>query len=255
MICFDRFKKESIVGFSGSNLVCSSIVQSLLLMTECSIHQPTNVQSPDALLKYYALRLKLPHNDWPKIQEVIWKYSKNLVASLHNADSECDAEHFHFAFLDLTDTSKVEALRNALKKEFDRGGNGFYSGKAMDNHVYKALQYMKHAERIQRKHCGPHWEEYIRESPDWDPTLKEKKAVEKRKREADPILSFSNVLSRALQHRQDNSISSTDLGVTLEHMTRTTNWIPSPQIMKFGLDPLHFKLLEDRASGRVGKTS
>ena len=213
-------------------------------MTEQSINKPTNLQPPDALLKYYVLRLKLPHTDWQKIQEVVNKYSKNYVAGLHNAYWECDHEHFHFAFVDITDNVKVEAHHNALKKKFEKGGNGFYAGKWMDNHVYKALQYMKHDEHIQWKHRGSNWEKYIRESPDWDQTLKEKKSVGKRKREEDHVLSFSNILWRALRHRQDHNIHSVDLGVTLEHMTGTTDWIQSPLIMKFGLDQLHFKLFE-----------
>lgn len=218
--------------------------------------EQTNLQASkeDELLNYYGLRLTLPHTDWPKVQEVLWKYSKNFCAAFHNADSECDAEHFHLVFLDLTDRKKVEAMRLALKTEFQRAGNGFFAGGFRDNHVYKALQYMKHDVQVDWRHRGSHWPRYISESPEWDSTIKEKKTAEKRKREADPVLSFSNVLWRALKHRQDHKISSTHLGVTLEHMTRTTNWIPSPQIMKFGLDPLHFKLFEYRASGRVGKT-
>lgn len=221
-------------------------------MTEVAT-ESTNKQQDD-LLNYYALRLTIQHVDWPKLQEVVNKHSRNYCAGLHSADDEVPHEHFHFVFLDLSDRKKVEAMRIALRRVFEKAGNAFYAGKYMDNHVYKALQYMKHDACITWKHRGLGWQKYIDESPEWVQKEDLKKAPEKRKREADPVLSFSNILWRALKHRQDHQIKSTELGVTLEHMTRTTNWIPSPQIMKFGLDPLHHKLFSFRAGGRTGPT-
>lgn len=230
---------------------CSHVDGAGLLMTS-----PTTLQQQQQrdLLYYYALRVTLPHVQWPALQEVVNKYSKDYVVAFHNADSETDHEHFHFAILDLQERTKTQALCLALKRTFNRAGNGFYAGKYMDNHIYKAIQYMKHDDKVEWRHRGLHWQTYIDEAPEWDPDLKAKKAPEKRKREADPVLTFSNILWRALKHREEHNIRSTELGVTLEHMTRTTNWIPSPQIMKFGLDPLHHKLFAFRAGGRVGKT-
>lgn len=217
------------------------------------IPPPTTCQ-PTNLVKYYALRVTLPHKQVGELMDVLNHYSKDYVVALHNADEEDKHEHFHIAMMDVDSVKQVEALRKQLKKVFEKAGNGFLAGKFMDNHVYKALQYMKHDENVSFRHRGSHWPRFIEESPEWDPEIKTKKAPEKRKVESDPVLSFSNILYRALRHRHDHQIQSHDLAVTLEHMTRTTNWIPSPQMMKNGLDPLHFRLFEYRAKGRTGPT-
>jgi len=216
-------------------------------MTETPTHQPTN------LLYYYSLRVTVPHVDLPKLEECISKYSKQYCMCLHVADKDVAHEHFHIFFLDL-ELKKIEAMRKTLKQVFTRQGNGFLSGKMMDNHLYKGLQYVKHDASVTYKHHGSHWADYIAESPDWDQKEVTTDRPAKKKREADPMLTYSNLLWRARAHRTECAIPSTDLGVVLEHMTRTTNWIPSPQLMKQGLDPLHHRLFEYQTSGKVGKT-
>jgi len=221
------------------------------------IPPPTTSRPTDQagdLLKYYALRVTLPHKQIGELQEVLSHYSKDYVIASHNADVEDKHEHFHLAMLDIETHKQVDAMKKALKKRFQKAGNAFVAGKFMDNHVYKALQYMKHDENVVFRHRGSHWQRYIDESPEWDAEIKTKKGPEKKKIESDPMLSFSNVLWRAAKHREEHNISSSDLGVTLEHMTRTTNWIPSLQMMRNGLDPLHFRLFEFRCNNRTGPT-
>lgn len=66
----------------------------------------------------------------------------------------------------------------------------------------------------------------------------------KRTRGADPVLTYSNILFQAKCHRTKNNIESTDLGVILEHMTRTTYWTPSVAIMRRGLTKHHYTLFK-----------
>lgn len=218
-------------------------------MTEDSTYQPTNLH----LLHYYSLRVTAPHTDLGKLQEVFDKYSRNYCACMHVADKDVPHEHFHVFFLDLDD-KKIEAMRKLLKTTFSRHGNGFLSGKKMDNHIYKALQYVKHDEHVTFKHRGSHWETYISESPDWDQKTEVKNAPQKRKREADPQLTYSNLLWRARAHRAEHQIPSTDLAVTLEHMTRTTFWTPCVQMMRQGLDDYHYRAFEFQCNKFNGKT-
>lgn len=220
-------------------------------MTDSQPDQPTNLATH--LLHYYSLRVTAPHTELGKLQEVLNDYSRNYCACLHVADKDVPHEHFHIFFLDLDDKT-IEAMRKRLKSVFGRHGNGFLAGKKMDNHVFKGLQYVKHDEHVTFKHRGSHWQTYIDESPDYEHKEKVKENSSKRKREADPQLSYSNILWRARAHREEHKISSTDLGVTLEHMTRTTNWVPSYQIMRNGLDPLHFRLFEHQCNKKSGPT-
>ena len=66
-----------------------------------------------------------------------------------------------------------------------------------------------------------------------------------------PILTFSNIISQALIHRNKNKIESTDLGVVLEHMTRTTNWMPSIGIIRKGLSVKHYTYFTKHASEKT----
>ena len=64
----------------------------------------------------------------------------------------------------------------------------------------------------------------------------------------DPILTFSNIIQKALEHRQQHDIKSTDLAVICEHMSRTTFYIPSVAIMRKGLRSEHYNEFAKRAS-------
>lgn len=218
-------------------------------MTTSSTSQPTN------LLNYYSLRLTVPHVDYPLIQECINRYSKSYIACLHVADHEVQHEHFHIFFMDLTPVT-VEAMRKLLKTKFKRQGNGFIQGKFMDNHVYKGLQYVKHDPNVSYKMRGSGWADHLASAPPWEDKSKDNKGLptsRKRVLERDPLITYSNVLWRARKHREEHSINSTNLGVVLEHLCRTTNYQPSVDVLRRGLDPWHFKQFEFKVNDSTGK--
>lgn len=205
-------------------------------------------------MNYYSLRLTVPHADWGKVQEVLNDSSKMYIACLHHADHEVEHEHFHIFFLDL-DRPKVEKMRQALKRKFERHGNGFIQGKFMDNHLYKALQYVKHDVNVQYKTRGSGWNDHLAAAPPWVDQPKDNTGgSRKRTLERDPLITYSNVLWRARQHRAEHNIQSKDLGVVLEHLCRTTHYQPSVDILRRGLDPWHFRQFEFKCNDSVGKT-
>lgn len=218
-------------------------------MTE---EQTTN-QPTDQLMDYYSLRVTLPHIRIGELQEFLSGYTKNYCACAHNADEGVNHEHFHILILDI-DRKTVEAMRKQIKKVFGRSGNDFFAGSFRDNHLFKGLQYVKHDANVRYYHRGSHWQDYIDSSPDFVRGESKSSQPVKRKRESDPMLTYSNVLWRARNHRLQHGIPSTDLGVVLEHMTRTTDWIPSQEIMRKGLDPLHHRLFTYQVSDKTGKT-
>lgn len=219
-------------------------------MTPDQPHQPTN------LVNYYSLRITTPHNDSDKLWTLFSEYSKDFLYCQHAADDEDKFPHFHCVFLGM-ETKQVEAMRKRLKKEFDRGGNGFMAGKHMDNTVYKAIQYFRHDKDAEAtfRHRGSGWQKIIEDSPDWDEKRDEPavQASKKRERLSDPILSYNNIVKQAVKHCHEHDIKTKRLEVALEHMTRTTNWIPDIHIIRRGMDPFHYKLFEYRMSGRTGK--
>lgn len=222
-------------------------------MTPDQPDQPTN-----QLVQYYALRVTTPHNDSDRLWTIFGEYSKHFLYCKHAADDEDKFPHFHCVFTDL-DTKGVEALRKRLKKEFGRAGNGFLSGKFMDNTVYKAIQYFRHDPEAEAtfRHRGSGWSKIIEDSPDWDERREKPEAIaqsKKRERASDSVLSYYNVVKQAIKHCHEHQIKTTRLEVALEHMTRTTNWMPDIHILRRGLDPFHYRIFEYRMNGRVGQT-
>lgn len=210
-----------------------------------------------SLIKYYALRVTTPHADSDKIFDVFSQYSRQFLYCKHAADKEDSAEHFHAIFLDLTDRS-IDALRKQLKKKFDRSGNGFLAGKWMDNTVYKAIQYFRHDEHAEAsfRHRGSGWQAIIEASPEWDEIrpVPSSEPVAKKAKLSDPVLTHYNVVKQAIRHAHEHNIKSDNLAVVLEHMTRTTNWMPDIKILRTGLDPYHYKIFKYKMNGRTGPT-
>ena len=222
------------------------------LMDTVPTDQPTNLVVPK---NYYALRVVLPHADWPKLQDVVNRYSKDYIVGLHPADDECKHEHFHFAILDMTEyPKKEEAFRKYLKSKFASGGNKFYSGNFRDNGVLSAITYMKHVDDPQFKHRGSDWQKFIEMAPPWVHKARvEPGAPTKRKRESDPVLTYTNVLWQARRWRKEHNIKSTDLGVVLEHMSRVGYWQPSIDLQRRGLDRMHYDRFAYQCNNCVGK--
>ena len=73
-------------------------------------------------------------------------------------------------------------------------------------------------------------------------------------RQADPMLTYSNILYQARIYRKKHSIESTNLGDVLEHMTRHTYWTPSVEMMRHGLNMKHYKLFTAQVTKKIGKT-
>jgi len=202
---------------------------------------------------YYSLRVTVPRTDLGKLQDILARHSKYYCMAWHCADHEVKHEHVHMCFLEFTE-DKATALKRALANAYKRQGNDFYAGSFKKNGVYSYLTYCKHDPHVDWNHRGAHWPSWIDRADPWVDHVRDPVEVTRKRKESDPILTFSNILWRAEKHRKEHNIKSTDLGVTLEHMTRTTRWTPAPHIMKNGLDPLHHRLFKYRCEGCTGPT-
>ena len=218
---------------------------------------PTVQADPSALVKYYALRLTTPHADYSKLQSIICKHCKSWICAFHgpHGDDEVEKkEHFHFAMLDMS-SSNVDAMRKSLRKSFDRSGNAFMSGKFMDNTVYKAIQYFRHEPSAELRYWGSGWLKIIDDSPEWEEREAKRPKVEltpaQLNKQGFPTLGYTNLLRQALRFNREHNLRTSDLRVVLSAMT-TDGWQPSQDIMRKGLDPMHFRLYEFHAKGKVG---
>jgi hypothetical protein len=110
-----------------------------------STDRPTDLDRPT---EYYAYRLTRPHLEWSQIKTIIQRYSKDWCVGLHGPDQEeegCEKEHYHMVFCDF-DKKTVDSFKKAIATHFNAKGNGLHAGRFRDNHVSRAIGYMKHDE-------------------------------------------------------------------------------------------------------------
>ena len=90
--------------------------------------------------------------------------------------------------------------------------------------------------------CGEYWtrqgfQKYIDEAPEWVPkedfvrTTNDGKDLSKHWQ-----LTYSNLLKVAFNHRKKNDLKTDKLSDVLAHLAREDNWLPTPQMIKQGLD-------------------
>ena len=62
----------------------------------------------------------------------------------------------------------------------------------------------------------------------------------------DWILTYTNIVRVAQNYHKEHGFITTDLGHVLAHMAKHTRWIPSPMILRHGLDEYYFNLFKSR---------
>lgn len=220
-------------------------------------YTPVTDLPTDRPTTYYAYRLTHPHSEWKTIKTLIDDYSQNYLVAFHSPDDQekgCLHEHFHMIFPGV-DAGFADRMKKQMSSVFGCKGNDFHAGRYRNNPIIEAVGYMKHDANVRFEYVGStEWERLIKEAPAFVKKSDMPVKAEKRERESDPVLTYSNLLFQAEKHRKKHGIKCTKLATTLEHMTRTTDWLPTKQMMTQGLDPLHHRLFEYRASGRVGPT-
>jgi len=200
---------------------------------------------------YYQYRITVPHKEFPKLQTVFCKYSKQWCAAFHyphddGVDAEDEkSEHFHCAFIDMSE-STVYQLRRSVMALFDRKGNALHSGKHRDNFATNFVKYCRHQPDCEFKFWGLHWQALIDSSPEYEERVQKKAKIEHKNpnKLSYPTLTKYNVIRQAMRWKAEHKLKTHDLGTVCEHMARVGNWQPDPGVMKTGFDPMHFKLFE-----------
>jgi len=232
------------------NLVFKQVGDSRLLM---STVRPTDrpTSSPTDLApaqSYYAYRLTRPHLEWEKVRTIITKYSHDWLVGLHFPDEEeleCQKEHYHFIFRDL-DIKRVDAMKKCVATTFQAKGNGLHAGAWRDNHVSRAVGYIKHDERVTFYHSEQeHWPKLIEDAevfekrPDKRPRLFKEKL-------SDPQLTYANLLKQALKYQQEYMATETSLRNVLSRMVNQGSWVPSRELLKNGVPREMHEMFLDR---------
>jgi hypothetical protein len=137
-----------------------------------------------------------------------------------------------------------------VKKRITRaklGVNKWWSKKNHGNDFMKAISYTVK--------CGEYWtrkrfHEFVEEAPDWVPgDYVEEVPHGTKDMDRDWLLTRSNLLRVAQNWRSKHHLKTDKLGEVLDHMEVNSRWIPSPQILKTGLDPWYHTMFAHRISG------
>jgi len=159
--------------------------------------------------------------------------------------SSSGVKHFHVVV-------EGHADHETIKKRIVRaklGVNKWWS-KKNNGDFLKAVAYtIKCGEYFTRRGFGD-YTEYVEKNCPWvfNPVDQSPLVCSETERDSDKdwMLTYNNLLRVAHNYARRKQIKTDDLGLVLAHMTEHTRWIPSPQMMKSGLDPWYFKMYKFR---------
>lgn len=174
---------------------------------------------------------------------------RNLVYELFKGCSCVVAEeisksgvlHFHIV---VEGFEQFEIVKKRLTRA-KLGVNKYWS-KKNSGEFFKAVSYtIKCGDFITRK--GFHkYTDYVDEFSPWVFGGTVVCSETERDLDKDWMLTYNNLLRVAHNYAKKKDLKTDDLGHVLAHLTEHTKWIPSPQMMKAGLDPWFFKMYKFR---------
>ena len=76
-----------------------------------------------------------------------------------------------------------------------------------------------------------------------------KPKVERKDTDRDWTLTFSNLLRVAMNFRKEHDLKTDDLRAVLKIMSAKTKWIPSPAILRNGINDFYFQQFKAHCNG------
>lgn len=180
--------------------------------------------------------------------DVVYDAFKGCKVVIAHEVSKTGVQHYHIVMVNELGPRGGNGQVELVKKRLTRaklGVNKWWSKK--DNGDFlKAVAYtIKCGDYVTRK--GFHvYTDYVESECPWVFGLSEHVSETERDPDKDWMLTYNNLLRVAYNYARSKKLETDDLGNVLAHMTEHTRWIPSPQMMKAGLDPWFFKMYKFR---------
>lgn len=179
--------------------------------------------------------------------DVVYDAFRNVKTVIAKEISKSGVQHYHIVVEghDDYDVVRKRLIRAKLgtNKTWSKKNNGEF---------FKAVAYtIKCGDYVTRK--GFHeYTDYVEKNCPWkfENVLSEVPS-EERDTDKDWMLTYNNLLRVAHNYARKKNLKTDDLGNVLAHMTEHTRWIPSPQMMKNGLDPWYFKMYKFRCGSEL----
>lgn len=182
-------------------------------------------------------------------REKVFDFFRGCKCVIAEEISKTGVQHYHVVVEDVDVPRGGITIHETVKKRIVRaklGVNKWWS-KKNNGDFWKAVAYtIKCGEYFTRK--GFHeYTEYVESNCPWvfgqAPSQVDDDGKDLDK---DWMLTYNNLLRVAHNYARKKNLKTDDLGNVLAHMTEHTRWIPSPQMMKSGLDPWYFKMYKFR---------
>lgn len=174
-------------------------------------------------------------------RNVVYELFKGCECAIAEEHSKLGVQHYHIivAGIDHYELVKKRMARAKLgiNKSWSKKNNGEF---------LKAVAYTIK--------CGDFWTrkgfhvytDYVEANCGWVFGAAIVCSETERDTDKDWMLTYNNLLRVAHNYAKTKGLKTDDLGAVLSHLTEHTKWIPSPQMMKAGLDPWYFKMYKFR---------
>lgn len=175
--------------------------------------------------------------------DLVCEIFKGCCCVIAREFSKLGVEHFHVVVVG-------HHMFELLKKRLVRaklGVNKYWSKK---NHGSDFLKAVSYTVKCGDYYCRKGFSAYVDLSPPWVFGASLPAASVSKDLDKDWMLTYNNLLRVAMNHRNSQKLNTTKLSNVLDHMMKTTRWIPSPMMVKSGLDMWYHNMFEWRCGNQ-----
>jgi len=183
---------------------------------------------------------------------LVFDLFKGMPCVIARELSEKAVKHFHVVV-------EGHVHYELVQKRLQRAKLGRAKYWSKKNHMDDFLKAISYTVKCGDYYTRQGFHRWVEIAPDWIPKeefLRANEEAEAKLRDGKDLskhwmFTYSNILKVAFNYRKRNELSTDKLGDVLAHMSREDKWIPSPQMVKNGLDPWFHRQFEWMCSAKM----
>ena len=194
----------------------------------------TRIYSPEQWISY-----RITSTDRDRVESCFEGYDSIVAREL----SKTGEEHYHA--ICVIDDKGRETIKKRIA-QLELGRSKAWSKKNYKTFILGVSYTIKDGDyKTYGKYFTP---EVLEASKDAYKRLQNVKQEELKCKDTDRdwTLTYSNIVRVAQNYHKEHGLTTTDLGHVLAQIAKNTRWIPSPMILRHGLDEYYFNLFRSR---------
>nr|WPR18752.1 MAG: hypothetical protein [Owegonang virus 11] len=220
----------------------STMTDSRILSEEGSLlndSPPTDrpTDTPDSRFKsYLSIRLTIGESQLNQAIKSVFHDVRYII--YRHEGKEGKNPHYHVLLPDDPSDALSDKMRNRIKR-LGFTGNKYVSIKLNHNGLLQGIQYCSH-EGTEPAVSGPELYSIIAYAPKWvqkSIQVDSERPTKRSKPASDPDwqLTYTNLVSVAVKHARENSLTDKTLRGTVSHLIQNTRWRPSKWLVSGGV--------------------